>query len=168
MVATIVTLTLAFCYLIGFAVLRAGINEIRTGFATRRWPTTDAVLERCVVDSRRTSNSRVHEVSVKYTYSLAGKRYTGENYAIGYLASSFRHTHERARQRVLDMDRFVVRYDPAQPGISAIFPSTNTQIFWTFGFSLFWLGMTHVFALIALSASGVGDAVRTWFASLIA
>ena len=158
-----ITSVLLLCYVIGIWLLVEGLKQIRLGLAARSWPTTDASLNKCVVEARYASNTRVYQVSVKYAYAVAGVAYTGDTLAIGYGASSGREAHEMARRRVLDMDRFVIRYHPEQPEMSAIFPSENSLIAGTFVFSLLWLSFTICFTLLALATSGVGSALLGWF-----
>ena len=92
------------CYALGVALVRKGLEEIRFGVGARTWPLVDAHLERCVLNVRRTGDrGTLYDVSVSYTYHLAGRRYTGNCLAIGYSASSNRQAHELAHQRVIGM-----------------------------------------------------------------
>jgi hypothetical protein len=157
-VATILVVSvLLLCYVLGVLTLREGIRQIRYGLGARSWPTTDALLKTCSVESRPTGGKGiVYQVSVKYAYALAGVSYTGDTLAIGYSASSNRETHEMARRRVTGMKRFVIRYHPEKPEISTIFASENALVFGLFVVGLFWLALTTCFTIVALAIGGVG------------
>lgn len=161
--AILITLVLLLCYAIGILLFVQGVKQIRSGLAARRWPTTAARLGKCVVERAPSGgNVATYHVSVKYSYSLAGKRYSGDSLAIGYGASSNREAHEMARRKVLDMERFVIRYDPEQPETSTIFASENALLFGTVCAALFWLILTTCFTTVALIVSGIGPAVLAW------
>lgn len=160
----LVVLMLALCYAAGIFLLSAGIRQIRTGLAARNWPTADARLEKCEIESRFADHCVVYRVAVKYSYAVAGVRYAGDTLAVGYGGSSDRSPHEAARREVLGLERFTVRYDPARPGVSAIFASENSLVFGTFVVSLLWLAFTLGFTAIVLAVSGVGSAMLAWIA----
>lgn len=143
-------------YAIGIFILAAGIKEIRIGFAARNWPTVDASLQKCVVERPPGSSNVVYHLAVKYVYVVAGTRFTGDTLAIGYGASSDRAPHETARQELLGMKRFVVRYDPDRPEVSTVYASENALIFGLAVFGLLWLAFTTCFAVIVLAISGIG------------
>jgi hypothetical protein len=148
----LVTSMLLLFHAIGVLILLAGMKQIRHGLGTRSWPTTDAVLERCVVESRRTGGHGIaYHAAVKYSYAVDGVRYTGDTLAIGYAASNTRQAHEAARRRVLDMEDFVIRYHPEKPEMSTIFASENALIFGTFVMGLFWLTFTTCMTFVVLA-----------------
>ena len=156
----LVASVLLLCYAIGVFLFMHGMRQVRSGLAARSWPTTDACLEKCLVERAPSAGSGItYHVSVKYSYAVNGVRYTGDCLAIGYGGSSGREAHEMARRRVVDMERFIVRYDPARPEMSTIFASENSLIFGTVVAALFWLTLTTCFTIIALIASGIGLAM---------
>lgn len=164
LVALLVTVVLLLSYAAGIFILLAGIKESRLVLGARSWPTTDAFLEKCVVERAPGGGSGItYHVRVKYAYMLAGVRYPGDTLAIGYCASSQRHAHELARQRVMEMDRFVIRYHPDKPELSTIFASENSLVFGMVVFALFWLTLITCFTSIALIVSGIGPAMLAWF-----
>ncbi|MFC5478014.1 DUF3592 domain-containing protein [Massilia suwonensis] len=162
-ITLVVSAVLLLCYAIGILLVKLGLRDIRLGLGARTWPTAPARLERCVIGRPPLSTSPVSQVLVKYSYTVAGVRYSGDNLAIGYLASNNRRVHEETRQRVLDMPSFRIRYHPDQPDISTIFPAENSLVFGTFVFALLWLAFTTVFTLIVLAISGVGRTMLDWF-----
>jgi hypothetical protein len=142
------------CYSLGILLLRAGIRDIRYGRGARTWPETEARLQRCTVDAFPTGgNGLVYRVSVRYTYTLAGLSYTGNNLAIGYTGSNDREAEERVRRKIMGMSKFVIRYHPEKPDISTIFPAENALIFGTFVFGLLWLGLTSFLTIVVLALS---------------
>lgn len=157
---------LVLSYGAGILILTAGMRQIHTGLAARNWPSVDARLEQCEVESRHASGSRAYHVAVKYSYSIAGVRYVGDTLAIGYGGSSARRPHEEARQEVLALERFTVRYDPAHPEVSTIFASENSLVFGLFVAGLLWMAFAIGFTAIVLAVSGVGSAMLAWFASI--
>lgn len=158
----LIGLMLVLSYGAGILILSAGIGQIRTGLAARNWPSTDARLEKCEVESRYASNTRVYYVSVKYSYAVTGVCYVGDTLAIGYGGSSARSPHEAARREVLGLERFTVRYDPAHPEVSTIFASDNSLVYGLFVAGLLWMAFTIGFTAIVLAVSGVGSAVLAW------
>jgi len=148
----------------GILILTAGVRQIRTGLAARNWPSVDARLEKCEMESGNASNGRSYHVAVKYSYSIAGVRYEGDTLAIGYGGSSARRPHEDARREILGMKRFTVRYDPANPEVSTIFASENSLVFGLFVVGLLWMACAIIFTAIVLAVSGVGAAVLAWIA----
>jgi hypothetical protein len=153
---------LVLCYAAGILILSAGIRQIRTGFAARNWPSTDARLEKCKVESRSAGEGVAYHLAVKYSYALAGVTYTGDTLAIGYNGSSDRAAHESFRNDLLALERFTVRYDPAHPEVSTIHASENALIFGTFVVGLIWMTFTLGFTVIVLAISGVGAAMLEW------
>jgi hypothetical protein len=150
---------LVLCYAAGILILSAGIRQIRTGFAARSWPSTDARLEKCRVESRSTNGGLAYHVAVKYSYALAGVTYTGDTLAIGYNGSSDRAAHESFRNDLLALERFTVRYDPAHPEVSTIYASENALVFGMFVVGLLWMTFTIGFTVAVLAFSGVGAAM---------
>lgn len=161
--ATILIVTmLVLSYGAGILILTAGVRQIRTGLAARSWPTVDARLEKCEVESRYASSTRAYHVAVKYRYSIAGVHYVGDTVAIGYGGSSARRPHEDARRDILGLKRFTVRYDPAHPEVSTIFASENSLVYGLFVAGLVWMAFAIGFTAIVLAASGVGAAMLAW------
>jgi hypothetical protein len=159
-----VTSVILLCYAIGIFILIQGMKEIRLGLGARSWPTADARLQRFTLDAFPTGgNGIVYRVSVKYTYTLAGLSYTGDNLAIGYGGSNNREEQERVRRKIMDMSNFVIRYHPEKPEISTIFPAENSLIFGTFVVGVLWLGFISCFTIVALAISGVGRSMLAWF-----
>lgn len=153
---------LVLSYAIGIVILSEGIRQIRTGFAARNWPFTDATLEQCKVESRPAGGAIAYHVAVKYSYALAGVTYTGDTLAIGYNGSSERAAHESFRNDLLAIERFTVRYDPAHPEVSTIHASENSLVFGMLVAGLLWMTFTVVFTVIVLAVSGVGSAMLEW------
>lgn len=148
----------------GILILTAGVKQIRTGLAARNWPSVDARLEKCQVESGCANNTRSYHVAVKYSYAIAGVRYEGDTLAIGYGGSSARRPHEEACQEILRLERFTVRYDPAHPEVSTIFASENSLVFGLFVVGLLWMAFALGFTAIVLAASGIGPTMLAWFA----
>lgn len=159
----IIALFILLFYGVGILTMLKGIAEIRYGIGARSWPIIDAHLNKCEFVIRRAGNGLTYHVSVKYNYVLAGVCHTGDSLAIGYFASSNREAHEVTYRKVIGMTRFVVRYNPAKPDMSTIFPSENSLIFGTFTFAAGWLMVTTCFFLAMLAMSGVGSAILAWF-----
>jgi hypothetical protein len=161
--AIFITAMVVLFYALGILVLRGGIGQIRDGLGARGWPTTNAVLESCTVARRRANNGPVYYVAAKYSYAVEGVRYTGDTVAIGYESTGDRKAHEMAQRRVLNMDRFSIRYHPEKPEMSTIFASGNSLVYGTFVVGVVWLTFTTCFALLVLAISGVGRTILAWF-----
>lgn len=162
-VGIIVGILVLVCCVLGAFMVYKGVEDIRYGVGSRTWPLIAANLEKCVLNVRVASGKgTLYNVSVSYTYVLAGKCYKGNCLAIGYGASNSREAHELAYERVISMRQFSVRYNPSRPEMSVIFPAENALVYGTFVFGVFWLILTTAFAFAVLAISGIGEQILGW------
>ena len=113
---------------------------------SRDWPTAAGSISERGIETMRT-DARSFTAKVKYSYTVAGKLYTGEQvYRTGRVGST-----KKAAQRLVDglPDVVTVHYNPANP--SEAFLLTNLgSTFWfalVFGAGAFILGSLQVLAL---------------------
>jgi hypothetical protein len=126
-------------FLAGIYVMKLGVNDIRLGLAAVSWPTVAAHLESCEVTSHRSSKSTVFRADVKYTYTVAGVPYTGDQLAVDYWSTGKEETHAAHCRNVKSMTPFVVRYSPDHPDMAVIIPPEHPWISGKFFFGLAWL-----------------------------
>ena len=139
-------------FLVGGYVTYSGVNDIRLGLAAVTWPTVAAHLETCDVTSHRSSKSTTYRAEVKYTYTVVGVQYTGDQLAVDYWSTSNRDTHAAHCQRVETMTPFIIRYRPDRPNISVIHPPEHPWVSGKFFFGLVWLTFVTGFVTVLLCA----------------
>lgn len=162
--ALFMTVLVLLGYAVGMLVLVAGARQIREAWAARSWPTMPAVLQKCEVATRSASNSTVYYVALKYTYAVAGVAYGGTTLAIGTYGSSNRASAEEAQRTVVAMRPLIIRYNPAQPDVSAVCLSDPSEMYGTFFGGLFALAIVTCVTLGVLFLSGGLHAIGQWFA----
>jgi hypothetical protein len=142
----------------GGYVTYLGVNDIRVGLAAVTWPAAAAHLETCDVTSHRSSKSTTYRAEVKYTYTVDGVQYTGDQLGVDYWSTSNRDTHAAHCQRVETMTPFIIRYRPDRRDISVIHPPEHPWISGKFFFGLAWLTIvtTIVTAFVTLVLPNVG------------
>lgn len=149
-------------FAVGILIVVLGVRQIRDGLGARSWPRIDAALEKCEVATRVGNGVITYHVAVQYTYAVAGVRYAGTTLAIGAGGRSDRTPAETAQRRVLAMNRFMIRYNPDQPDMAAIFLSTKGQIFSIFFMGVFWLILTTCITSAIFAMSGGFRLIGRW------
>jgi hypothetical protein len=155
-------------YLLGFFMVAKGWEDVRNGLGARHWPQAPARLKECVLHHHVSPNGTFYEVRVAYEYTVAARRYQGDNVAIGYGGTNAAEVHHDLHRRLVSMAPFAVRYDPRRPEVSTILPAENALVFGLLVLGLGCLAFCAVFTLLVLAFSGVGAEMLQWATELLA
>jgi len=147
-------------FLIGFVLLGWGLRSLYRGRQALSWPTTEGKLLECRLQENPDSDGRTWEVKVRYSYSVAGRKFEGKRVAFGYTGSSTHKEHQGVYEKLKQSSRVLVRYEPSQPGSSVLAAGFNRSTFFILVFAVTWLLFTTGFTVLWTSASGQDTRIR--------
>ena len=138
-------------YALGLLIMWAGIINIRDGLTAHKWPTIQACLESCTTHVwRKHQHPDSYYALVKYSYSVDGISYVGDDVSPGYNYTSDREAHQALLERITGMQPFAIRYHPKHPHRSTIFVAERSAMF-----GAFFLGLFILSCGVGFTAAGV-------------
>jgi hypothetical protein len=126
-------------YVAGISITYDGVQGIRLARAVMKWPTVTAHLDSCLVERPVNSTEDVVHAAVKYTYTVAGVQYTGDQLEVDHWASSNREKHEAVCRGLVGMTPLIIRYFPRKPELSFILAPEHSWISGRLIFGVVWL-----------------------------
>jgi hypothetical protein len=141
-------------YLVGFAILGYSLWNARRSTQAAGWPTTPGTVTHLAIEEKSDSEGgTTYKVNVRYTYTVDGVGYEGDQLAFGYVASSGREAHDEIHSKLKNARQIAVRYDPSDPAVSCLSFGLHRSIQLGCAFAITWLAFVIGFTLIVLLAS---------------
>jgi len=100
-----------------------GGYEAYFGTLSSKWPTTQAYVEQASVDHVRGKNGQLQDkLSLKYNYSVNGKKYSCDRIKFGWAMSPPHgsHTLEKFKDSTVE-----ISYNPEQPDMACFIPGVE-------------------------------------------
>lgn len=136
---------------IGLTVLGYGARAWWKSHQVAEWPTVQGTLLEREFSEESDSDGTTYRAKVRYTYTVAGRRYDSDRLAFGYMASSGRASHQAIYDKLMRGETVRVRYDPDNHAEAALVYGLNnsTRMLIVFGavWTMFTLGLMLLFRI---------------------
>lgn len=141
-------------YAIGLGLLGSAAWSAYRSTRAGGWPVTEGTIESVTLDEDSDSDGATLQVKVQYSYTVAGKAYEGTRLAFGYTGSSGREGHDAIYSKLKNAKAVAVRYDPADPAVSALSFGVHRSIQFLIAFALTWLAFIVGFTVLFWLGAG--------------
>ncbi len=135
-------------YVVGFGALGYGLLSARRSTQAANWPTTPGNLKAVELKENSSEDGLSYQVTVQYTYTVAGTKYDGSRLAFGYYGSNVRNPHEGIYHKLKAAKSLNVRYDPENPESSVLSYGIHQSIQFMLAFAITWLAFVIGFTVI--------------------
>jgi Protein of unknown function (DUF3592) len=142
----------AFMAVLGFAALCVGSRNWLRARTSQRWPTTPGRVTRARIRSSPGAGAdgldTIYEAAVSYTYTVNGRQYQSDRISFGHTSGRDKSDVARIVDRYGRCREVVVHYDPKNPQLAVLEPSTSGVNKEWFGMGMSFLGLAAVCLLL--------------------
>lgn len=126
-------------YVVGFGMLGYSLLSMKRSTEASAWPSVTGTIVSCDLESNTDEDGTTYEVTVNYSYTVAGREFTNDVLAFGYSGSSGYEAHQEILDKLKTAKTVDVRYDPSNPETSVLSFGFHRSIQFTLAFAITWL-----------------------------
>ena len=156
--AVALVITFSVFYAIGLGILGWGIHGWVKSRETKRWRSVEANLETCRFVDHFDEDGASYIVETRYSYSVEGRSYTGDQIAFGYGGSDSEEEHRAIYEKLCDAKKVRVKVNPLNSE-ECVMAASGRQVAPLIVFGITWIAVITGIALAAIVSSGIDKAI---------